>query len=180
MWSFARVVWSCLPDGLDPNDVFRWIVEPEIEKKGGWRAALCTDLDVEDLQCDFAHCWKRIRFGIGEGPLAVAHRNAVERPLELPDSDPWRDLDGYRTFVSLAYYLQDVQGDLAIFLPGRTIGPLLGRSHTRIMQYCAHAVEQGYLELVKKHSLVGRRAAEYRFDVSRFPVQEGDAHAYCQ
>ena len=88
--------------------------------------------------------------------------------MELPESDPWSDLPGYRTFVSLAGWLQIIMQDQPIFLPRRKIGELLGRSHTQIMRYCGHAVEQGYMELVGEHSLVGRRAAEYRFDVSQF------------
>lgn len=170
MWAFAREVRSCLPDGHDPDEVFRSIVEPQIEKRGGWREVLCTDLDREDLLCDFVYCWRKIRFRIGDGPLAVAYRTAVSSPLDLPASDPWSDLPAYRTFVSLAGWLQVIVENQPIFLPRRRIGELLGRSHTQIMRYCAHAVEKGYLELVKKHSLVGRRAAEYRFSASRFAV----------
>jgi len=155
-----------MPEGADPDEVFRSIVEPEIRKRGGWRRILYTDLDEEELLCDFVYSWRRIRFQIGEGPLAVAYRNAVKQPLDLPDSDSWKDLAGYRTFVSLAHYLQVTQGDEPIFLPRRRIGELLGRSHTQIMRYCAHAVEHGYLQLVNEHSLVGRRAAEYSVDVS--------------
>jgi len=131
---------------------------------------LCTDLDREDLLCDFTHCWKRIRFRIGEGPLAVAYRCAVERPLDLPDSDSWKNLNGYRTFVSLAYYLQVALGDEPIFLPRRRIGELLGRSHTQVMRYCTHTVEEGYQQLVNEHSLVGRKAAEYRFDLTQLQL----------
>ena len=45
------------------------------------------------------------------------------------------------------------------------------------MHYCAHAVELAYLLLVNEHSPVGRRAAEYRFDVSRFEVLRHKAEA---
>ena len=170
MWAFARCVRSSLPDGVEPNEVFRALVEPEVARRGGWESVLCTDLDSEDLQCDFVYSWQRMRYKIGEGPLAAAYRTAVSSPLELPDSDPWRDLPAYRTFVSLARCLQVAREDQPIFLPRRRIGELLGRSHTQVMRYCAHAVEHGYLELVNAHSLVGRRAAEYRFYVSRFNV----------
>jgi len=169
MWAFARVIWSSLPDGVDPNEVFRAFVEPEIERRGGWESVLCTDLDYEDLYCDFVYCWERIRYGIGEGPLAVAFRQAKQAPLDLPEGDPWRDLETYRLFVTLAFRLQLIKGDEPIFLPRRRIGELLARSHTQIMRYCANAVEHGYLELENPHSLVGRKAAEYWFDVSRFP-----------
>lgn len=168
MWAIARVVRSSLAEGHDPDEAFRSIVAPEIERRGGWREVLCTDLDYEDLLCDFVYSWRRIRYRIGEGPLAAAMRTATEEPLELPASDPWSDLPAYRRFVSLAGWLQIIVEDQPIFLPRRRIGELLGRSHTQIMRYCAHAVEQGHLELVNAHSLVGRRAAEYRFDVSRF------------
>jgi len=168
MWAFAREVRSSLPDGCDADEVFRSIVEPQIEKRGGWREVLCTDLDREDLLCDFVYSWRRIRYRIGEGPLATAMRTAEEAPLNLPASDPWSDLPAYRTLVSLAGWLQVIVGDQPIFLPRRRIGELLGRSHTQIMRYCANAVEQGYLALVNEHSLVRRRATEYRFDVSQF------------
>lgn len=180
MWAFTREVRSSLPDGCDPDEVFRSIVEPEIATRGGWREALCTDLDREDLLCDFVYSWRRIRCRIGEGPLATAMRTAVETPLNLPASDPWSDLPTYRTFVSLAGWLQVLMEDEPIFLPGRTIGPLLGRSHTQITRYCAHAVEHGYLELVSEHSITKRRATEYRFDVARFPILEDKTHANCR
>ncbi|GEM_PF-2915967 len=180
MWAFARIIRSSLSDGVDPNEVFRTFVEPEIARRGGWKSVLCTDLDYEDLYCDFVYCWERIRYGIGEGPLAVAFRQAQQAPLILPESDPWRDLETYKLFVSLAFRLQLIKGDEPIFLPSRRIGDLLGRSHTQIVRYCAHAVDESYLQLVNEHSLVGRKAAEYRLDVSRiFVVMKGSQERMC-
>ena len=172
MWAFARYVRSSLPEGVEPNEVFRALVEPEIARRGGWESVLCTDLDSEDLQCDFVYSWERMRYRIGEGPLAVAFGQAQEDPLDLPESDTWRDLETYRLFVTLAFRLQLIKGDEPIFLPRRRIGELLGRSHTQIMRYCAQAVDQGYLELANPHSLVGRKAAEYWFDAWRFPTYQ--------
>jgi hypothetical protein len=176
MWTFARVVKSCYADGVDPDRVFREVVKPEIARRGGWREVLCTDLPLDEIQCDFDYSWHRIRYRIGEGPLALAHKLAVESPLTLPETDPWHDLPVYVSFVSLSGQLQILRSEDPIFLPRKKrIGELLERSKMQITRYCENAIENGYLEITKDHSFANRRAMEYRFVVDRFPeLRESD------
>ncbi len=141
-------------------------------RRGGWREVLCTDLPLEEIRCDFDYSWHRIRYRIGEGrPLVLAHRLAVERPLTLPETDPWHELPVYVMFVSLAGRLQILRADEPIFLPCQRIGELLHRCKMQITRYCDNAIENGYLEIGEDHSFVKRRAMEYRFVVDRFPEQ---------
>jgi hypothetical protein len=70
-----------------------------------------------------------------------------------------------------AYVLDNAKRN--IYLPTHDLGQLLGASPTTVAWYCELAQDAGYLKKMaeaKFSTIPGQgRAAEYKFDVSRFP-----------
>jgi hypothetical protein len=131
-----------------------------------------------DAVADFLHLWGRISFIPGQDPLLQAAERARQLRFLLPDaigharaaSDPrQRDESDYGFFVSLAGHLQIVRREGYIMLPCHTVAPLMEVAPKTISRYCAWAVEDQILYLVKKFPRGVRRATMYLFRLERWP-----------
>ncbi len=125
--------------------------------------------DGQAARVDFMVSWTRVRHVPFRDTLAAALEMAMERPLVPPRNRGAL----YPVFISLAGWLQKLTAGDTIFLPTRTIGPLLGCDPRTISGLRRLAVQDGLLRIVKKHSFRNsgkRRATEFRFPVERFEV----------
>lgn len=133
------------------------------------------DLPKNEARILFDELWRKLRYRPGHGPLEQAIAAARQFRLvpaasvlaNRPPEDPEDKFRGYTFFISVAGHLQAIVGDRAILLPCRKLGELFGVSGQTISRYSRMAIEDGYLVLARGHTR-GSRAAEYRFDVSRF------------
>jgi len=167
LWTFTRAVRSFYGEDVDPHEIF-FKVESVIFRKGGWDI-LNTGLEPADIYFEFVCNWARVRYKIGETPLGNALEKAQAHPLQPERASRYRAfLARYSRFVSLAGWLQVAMGDRSILLPCEKIGELLGENKKTVSRLRQIAVQDGYLVEVRKHSFAGRRATEFRFDVSRF------------
>jgi hypothetical protein len=118
----------------------------------------------EDEQLTFLAEWTRVRILPGVPPLKWAVTLADQHPLE-----PKRKFKAYNKFISLAGWLQVVVGpDVPIFLPVRSVGDIIGKSHTTVATMCRLAVSDGLLSLVRRATPM--HATRYRFALERFEV----------
>jgi len=175
LWSFARAIRSCFPEEAEADTVFWNRVSPEIERRGGW-GILETYLDVDEIYTEFICNWHAVRYRIGETPLGNAIQKAERFPLR-----PWRAkghrvrLSRYSRFVSIAGWLQVSMGDCPILLPVGKLAELIGVSPMQVTRYRQMAQLDGYLRIVCGHNYTRRKATEFRFDVTRFPVLQSHA-----
>jgi hypothetical protein len=76
--------------------------------------------------------------------------------------------DDYSRFIGFVAWLQVTRRRDPIFLPVRSVGQALGFSSGTASNYLRWAIEDRYLEQTAKAQ--GHiKAAEYRFNLSRFP-----------
>jgi len=118
----------------------------------------------EDGRVVFLAVWDAVRFLPGYGPVEAAVDKAKSNPVSLPAK--WDRTPGYRRFVSIAYWLQQLVREANIYLPTRKFAALLDCSHETISRYIKFAVADGILERAKPHSFFRggfRLAAEFRF-----------------
>jgi hypothetical protein len=143
----------------------------------------------DDAQAEFLAVWDKVRFLPGDSPLEAAAAAAENTPLDLRQDVMERRSDGYPRFVALAGWLQVIAGNRNIMLPVANVGALLGVQPMTVSRYRAWAVEDRYLREMRPSKFYGEgqggRAAEYRFDTSRFSVfeakaQRGTAEAFQQ
>jgi hypothetical protein len=145
--------------------VGQWVAE-----RGGWNNLPFLgigqeDLSDDDFEAEFITVWDEVNYPAGEGPLEVALREAKQRPVTINGAR--NGLKGYVAFLSFALHLQLLRNGDAIFLSCRRIGELLGCSGMTISKYRKWAVDDGFLEEVKKHE--NRvSATEFRFVLKRF------------
>jgi len=182
-WHFVRLM-KCHPDlrelkTLDALRTARAAIERAAKRRpiyrrlpgvafneviGGFLAESTDEFDAH-----FIRNWKAIRHLPGESPLDAAVRLANLHPLAtLATKDG--SLPQYRKLVSIAGWLQYVMREKNIFLPVRTLGPLVGCSPRSISSYIAQAEEEEVLERVKAHALTTRKAHEFRFQTDRWPI----------
>jgi len=168
LWAFTRAVRSLYEQGADPHDAF-FEIERAILRRGGWEI-LETELEPDDIYFEFVCNWARVRYRIGETPLGNALQMAQAHPLMPKRCEEYPDLlKRYAEFVSLAGWLQVAMGNSSILLPCQKVGDALAVSAMSVSRYRQIAAADGYLAMVRQHSLAGHRATEFRFDVSRFP-----------
>ncbi len=125
----------------------------------------------DDARMDFAFAWPRVRFLPGHTMLDAALEAAKQSPLPIPYAH--RISDAYALFLGFAGWLQVLVGDRNIFLPTRTVGELIGKTHDTASRCCGLACDHGYLRKVKSGTRGAggaRLAGEYRFDLARFNV----------
>jgi hypothetical protein len=117
----------------------------------------------EQQRENFISYFKAVRFAAGEGVLVRVLRLARERPLR----NTKRVI--YDLFISFAGHLQNDCGQNNIFLPQRQVAEVLGVTGATISNMIHSAIDDGYLTLVKE-AIPHRLAAEYRFDIDKFPA----------
>jgi len=129
----------------------------------------------EEAKTEFLDLWPKFRWPAWQTPLDAAVLLA-RRTLLLPSEEICQrrmiernnPTDGYCFFLSVCGHLQVMLGDQPIFLPQEALAKLLrvqGRTVSRWRQW---AVVDGFLHQTAKPGR--RKAAEYRFDISRWPV----------
>ena len=170
LWTFTRCIKSCFTERDNPHDVFFDLVEPEIERRGGWEI-LDTPLDEEEIYLEFVCNWDSVRYRLGETPLTNALAKAEEMPLQPNRASKHPGfLQRYSRFIGLAGWLQVTMGDRPILLPVERLAEILSVRPMTISRYREIAVKDGFLRVVREHAAVKGRATEFRFDVSRFNV----------
>lgn len=126
----------------------------------GWTEIDRLAIRVEFGKVDFAHC----------SQLELAAELAESRPLVWNEDSPL-----YNQFVSLAGWLQALQGGKPILLPVVRVGTLLGVDQRVVSDLRAMAEADGLLVVTRKHHPAGR-ATEFRFSIEVFPeLQEDDS-----
>jgi hypothetical protein len=177
LWTLTRVVKSHFTEKADADAVFWELIEPEIERRGGWEI-LDVWLDVEEIYFEFVCNWDAVRYKIGETPLGNALEKAEAHPLRPRRSTRYPEfLARYSRFVSVAGWLQVAMGNRPILLPVAKLAVMLGVKPMTITRYRQTAERDGYLRVVKEHSYSKSRATEFFFDVTRFEVLRNRAQA---
>ncbi len=129
------------------------------------------DLGRDEAEVKFLSAWERIRFIPGTTPLDSALIRAKAQPLSLTPEIEAKRPSYYPTFITLCGWLQHTAGDRNIMLPCRKLGELLTMSPMTISRLVVWAVQDKYLSLMQDamfRSAGGSRAAEYRFDITRY------------
>ena len=85
------------------------------------------------------------------------------RIAELPEEAYRYEQEPLRQLVSLCRELQRVSGEFPFFLSCRTVERFLGVGFKTANRWLFLLVEEGVLEIVRKGSMVGRRASRYRY-----------------
>jgi hypothetical protein len=166
LWEFARYVKAHpilgrLSDTEALTEVEKWLRLAGLT----WKQFEGIDY-AEDARDEFIDNWHNIAFVPGSDPSANAFRLAKEKPLKLPDGTTPR----YALFINYAAHLQCLLGEHTILLPCHYLAKRFGCSHEIIAKYQRRAAREGYLTLEKPHHYgKGRQAAEWRFDLQRFP-----------
>jgi response regulator of citrate/malate metabolism len=65
--------------------------------------------------------------------------------------------------ASVCRALQKMMGDKPFFLSTRKAGQLLNMSHEQACRYLAVLEQDGWIQTVKKGTINGRKATEYRY-----------------
>jgi hypothetical protein len=191
MFRFAHLVWSrpdLGPDAHRPAAVFtriestfkQWTTycrkrkgqEPPNGFTGdAWEEWL--GIYREDAKTEFLTLWPKFRWPANQSPLEAAVLLA-RRLLVIPTDDicEKRMVErnnptiGYCFFLSVAGHLQVMLGDQPIFLPQDDLAKLLHVQGRTISRWRSWAVEDGMLRQTEPPGR--RRAARYRFDISRW------------
>jgi hypothetical protein len=151
-WELARYCKAYPPFALLGGEEVFDIIEPFLEN-------IYTVQDQEN----FVFHFKKVRFAAGEGVLDRALRLAQQRPLRSTK----RIL--YDRFVSMIGWLQNDCGPNNIWLPQKNVAEVLGVTQATVSNMIHNAMDDGYLTFVKE-AIPHRLAAEYRFNVDKFPV----------
>jgi len=119
---------------------------------------------AEDGEVEFLRRWDKVIYAAGEDPVTVAMEKAHEHPFQIltPRSTPI-----YLLFVSTAAWLQRDLGDRNILLPCRALAQRFSCSHMTIWTCIQWAVHDGFLDPREKGNLNGRRASQFRFNLSK-------------
>lgn len=113
-------------------------------------------IDADELINVIFSCW----YESAPGGIVAA--------WEAVQADSWRvDVPGLPSkdaaaLATLAYQLAD-NSDAPVFLPCRTVGELLGKSHMHAARILKNLCRLGVLEVTKQHDFARHKAAEYRF-----------------
>jgi hypothetical protein len=133
----------------------------------------------DNAEGDFQGCWQAMRYHLGENPLPAGWNKAKQCTFALKPEIGTNRPRAYPLFVSLAGWLQVTMGDRNVLLPVQEVGKLMKVDKSLVSRYVRWAIEDGYLKRVASHE-PGKRAAEYRFDVSRFASLQKAAQAGTQ
>lgn len=113
---------------------------------------------------DFQTSWDAVRHIPFRDVLVNASRMATAKPL-VSRLDRGRI---YNNFISVAGWLQVIQGDQNIFLPTRRVAEILRCDQRTVSRLCSLAVRDGYLVQVagfRFRSKGKSSASEFRFQV---------------
>jgi hypothetical protein len=134
----------------------------------------------EEAKTEWLSLWPKFRFPAGQTPLdaavLLARRTALIPCDEVCDRriiDRKNPTVGYCFFLSVCGHLQALVGDKPIFLPQELLAKALRVKGRTISRWRQWAVDDGMLRQTARPGR--RRAAEYRFDVSRWNVLENKA-----
>jgi hypothetical protein len=137
-----------------------------------------------DARPEFFDTWPKIRYRPGSDPLHQAFvANQVLRLLVRPDTRKKRPLaapeerstQDYEFFVGMAAHLQVTMGLRNIMLPCEVVDKVMDIDKGTVSRYRRWAVEDGYLEEIKKFKFRpggAGKATEFRIDPSIWPGLE--------
>ncbi len=138
------------------------------------------DLSREDSKTEFLTLWPKFRFPANQTPIdaavLLARRNLLipsDEVCQRRGIETHNGSEGYCFFISVCGHLQAAMGDRSIFLPQETMAKALRVQGRTVSRWRLWAVEDGLLRQTEGPGR--RRAARYRFDVSRWNILETKA-----
>lgn len=123
----------------------------------------------DDPLTQFRILWSKVRVPIGTTEPYRAVIRADYSPLKLPGHHS----EKFIRFVSAAYYLQLERGEQTIYFAPALWCRLFGVSEMCLSNWKTLATQLGFLDLVSP-AVSKHKAAEFRFDVSRFPSRKAE------
>jgi hypothetical protein len=173
LWDAVRIIKGALHDLVeDGEEAWQWVrsvvpVERFLDVAG---AANCDCPETEDeVQAEFVNSWDKIQYLPGEMLLDVALREAGEYPV-VPPRD--RGSPGYARFLAVCRAIASQSDTAVIAIPEERWAALLGVRVNTVSVWRQWAVKDGILTMTREHSRSGRRATEFRVDLSNLPVAE--------
>lgn len=124
-----------------------------------------TDFNHEERLLAY-HEWHKVRVGIDENPLLSASLLAEVRPTGICLSSFFEG-QSFRLFLDIAFHLQRVHGDSDIYLPVRSLAPILKVSPRAVSTYRRVAVLLGFMK--ETQPATRTRATRFRVDLNSFP-----------
>ena len=178
LWVFIRHQRGC-PELIDLDEDDSWDrVNSAVRMLGSGKENPWFELfgvSEPDAQIEWLDAWPKVEHFGGLRPLEAAKTLADKYPLQ--PIAKLRTNDDYVRFLSLAGWLQVLNFPAPILLPVRLVAETLGGSwnHMTASRYSQRArmEKHRYLELTSEHVFRGKgdsEAAEYRFDLDRFPA----------
>jgi hypothetical protein len=154
MWEFSRY--------LKARPEFLALDAGELLKR------LATIIELTEFERDIiAAEWSEVRFAAGMKPLEWATGMAKTYPLRNPPGSP---TETYKTFTSIAAWLQVLQGDKPIQLPVKDFAEILrSPSHRHISKLRQTAMRAGLLIEIAPSRYTEKLATDFRFAVEKFP-----------
>ena len=195
LFGFVHFVWSrpdLGPDAHRPAAVFtkiestlkRWSANYKRQRKeppNGFTGDAWEEwfgVSREEAKTEFLDLWSKFRWPANQTPLEAAVLRA-RRNLLIPNDEVCErrmvernnPTIGYCFFLSVCGHLQVMLGDQTIFLPQDGLAKLLRVQGRTISRWRQWAIEDGMLRQTEPPGR--RRAARYRFDISRYgPLTE--------
>jgi len=156
---------------LDPDAAYDAFCEAT-DKYGGWPEYIPLSSTEDERRDKWCEKWDSVKFAIGETPLEMAYRKAIERPLTTERSKK-RKRASYDRFVSLAAWLQKSVGQhQTILLPCRDVAEVMHTDKCMVSIWRKWAIQDGYLSVVKAHRMGDGMATEFSFDLGRYPKMD--------
>jgi hypothetical protein len=120
---------------------------------------------------EFVTAWEQINTPAGMSLWQTIEGRVKHEPLTLLAAPT---CEGYETYLGIAFHLQRLTPRREILLPVKTVSELLTAlmdkqvSEQSVSHYCRQAKNNGYIELTAKAHRPSGKAAQYRFDLTRF------------
>ena len=116
--------------------------------------------DTNERFFEFVDAWEKIRFPEGEGYLTVAFKFAKEDRIHVePDLG-----EDFSLLASVAYHLQEIQGEDPILLPVNRVAALMGRSKMHISRLIQILRRRGIImDVDADYSYKDHKAKTYKF-----------------
>jgi hypothetical protein len=114
---------------------------------------------------DFVQAWDRVRFPIGQGPIAEAFQRATTSKPPAKAVDLYSDEPRIQLLAALCCELQRIVGDGDFYLDVRSAGRLIGIHHTTAWRWLKVLCADGLLAAGAKGSKATGKASRYRFIV---------------
>jgi hypothetical protein len=156
-WTFVRL--------LKCHEKFGDMRAREIMTSVPWNETDFSDAEIIQAVTE----WDRVRSRAGKNPLLQALWLADQNPIQW-SGNLFAQFKNYRKFLDICYYLQKLQGDDPVYLPVRSLSPLLGVTPRVVSTYRAAAKLYGFLKEVEVHTI--NRATRFRVQIHRFPPQK--------